>query len=113
MLWPVLRLVAGQNSETYAQDLVTTSNQYVVTTTPDYVPFLPVYDSSNNLIDPGLQVERSHFGCTAATCGTGVLPNQAACAVETGRDAGGQILPIGDCTTGITQDGPQGFVTFE
>ena len=58
MLWPVLRLVAGQNSETYAQDLVTTSNQYVVTTTPDYFPFLPVCDINGNLLDPGLQLER-------------------------------------------------------
>jgi hypothetical protein len=110
--WSVLRLVAGAQSG-YAQDLVTASNQYVVTTTPDYVPFYPVYDSNNNLLDPGLQIERSHFSCSSATCGPNVLPNQAACGVEAGRDAGGYILPINDCETGITQDGPGGLVTFE
>ena len=111
--WSVVRLVAAGASG-LAQDLVTASNQYVVTTTPDYVPFSPVYDSTGTvLLDPGLQIERSHFGCTSTTCGTGVLPNQAACGIEAGRDAGGAILTIGDCETGITQDGPGGIVDFE
>jgi hypothetical protein len=112
--WSVLRLAAAGAAEP-AQNLVTASNQYVVTTTPDYVPFYPVYDNNGNLLDPGLQIERSHFGCTTATCGQGTLPNQAACGIEAGRDAGGFVLPLGDCETGETQDGPgQGaVVTFE
>jgi hypothetical protein len=111
--WSVVRLVAG-SAAGLTQDLVNASNQYAVTTTPDYVPFFPVYDSTGTvLLDPGMQIERSHFGCTNSTCGKGVLPNQAACGIEAGRDAGGYILPINDCETGITQDGPGGLVNFE
>jgi hypothetical protein len=114
--WSVVRLVSAGATTGLAQDLVSSSNQYVVTTTPDYVPFAPTYDNNSNLIDPGLQIERSHFGCTTATCGQSVGPNppsQAACGVERGRDAGGAILTTGDCQTGLTQDGPQGIVTFQ
>ena len=124
--WSVLRLVAG-SAVSAATNLVNNSQKYVVSTVPDYIPFAavtcPASGSINGftctagaVIDPGLQIVRSHFGCTAATCGkTGpaVKPPVNAGSTERGRDAGGQILPIGTGTINLTQDAPQGFVKFQ
>jgi hypothetical protein len=108
--WSIVRLITSSSKLAAIQKLVNTSNTYVVSTTPDYVPFDPVLDSTGTVVlDPGLQFLRSHFGCVAATCGTNSFTsavNPPVNAPETGRDAGGSILPIGDTTTGFAQDGP-------
>ena len=114
--WSLLRLVAAGASGP-ANDLVNASNIYVVNTVPDYVPFNFVIGSDNvTIVDPGLQVLRSHFGCDAQTCGTNPftgLPNDPSQgAVELGRDAGGAILSFLDATTQLTQDG-LGVVSFQ
>jgi hypothetical protein len=115
--WSLLRLVAA-GAASAATALVNASNTYVVTTVPDYVPFNPVVSpiDGTTIIDPGLQVLRSHFGCDAQTCGTNSFtgapndPSQGA--VERGRDAGGAILSFLDSTTELTQDGV-GVVSFQ
>jgi len=108
--WSIVRLIVGSAKLANIQKLVATSNTYAVSTTPDYVPFDPVLAADGvTVLDPGLQFVRSHFGCVAATCGTNVFTsavNPPVNSPETGRDAGGSILPIGDNTTGYTQDGP-------
>jgi hypothetical protein len=66
-------------------------------------------------VDPGLQVLRSHYGCTIATCGlnfVGTAANPAFNSPERGRDAGGVVLPKGDIRVSLTQDG-FGFVYFQ
>lgn len=125
--WSVVRLVVGSASGA-ATALVNNSQKYVVTTVPDYVPFgqvlCPASGSvngfsctANTVIDPGLQLVRSHFGCTASLCGkqgTSVKPPLNAGSGERGRDAGGSILRIGDTTINLTQDAPQAnFVKFQ
>ena len=115
--WSLLRLVAA-GAAPNATALVNASNTYVVTTVPDYVPFNPVVSPIDGvtIIDPGLQVLRSHFGCDAQSCGTNSftgLPNDPSQgAVERGRDAGGEILSFLDSTTEQTQDGV-GVVSFQ
>jgi hypothetical protein len=116
--WSIVRLIAAGAAGS-AANLVATSNLYVVTTTPDYVPYSLVSDpNTGNTIDPGLQIQRSHFGCTAATCGNsaftgGVNPEVNSGAGEEGRDAGGAIILNGDPTAGMTQDSPMGIVAFQ
>jgi len=124
--WSVIRLVAATASS-LATALVNNSQKYVVSTVPDYVPFgavsCPASGSINGftctpgaVIDPGLTVVRSHFGCTALTCGTlagKVKPPVNTGTTERGRDAGGQILPLGTATINLTQDAPNGFVKFQ
>jgi len=117
--WSLLRLVATTGtggSSVAAQALVNASNIYAVTTVPDYVPFAAV-KSGTTVLDPGLQVLRSHYGCPAggyALCGyiTGTTVRTAANYPEAGRDAGGVILPIGDYKTNETQDATGGWGIF-
>jgi hypothetical protein len=115
--WSILRLVAAGGAAA-ANALVSASNVYVVTTVPDYVPFSPVVSPVDGvtIIDPGLQVLRSHFGCSAQACGINSFtgqPNDASQgAVERGRDAAGAILSFLDSTTEVTQDGV-GVVSFQ
>jgi hypothetical protein len=110
--WSIVRLITTSSRQTAVQNLVNTSNTYVVTTTPDYVPFdqVPAGMTGASVIDPGMQFLRSHFGCLAATCGTNSFtgnPSAPTNTPELGRDAGGAILVKADATTGFTQDGPE------
>jgi hypothetical protein len=113
--WSLLRLVATtgtSGSSTAATALVNASNIYAVTTVPDYVPFAAVKQGTTTL-DEGMQVLRSHFGCPASgyfMCGylTGTTVKSSANYPETGRDAGGSILPISDIRTNYAQDGSGG-----
>ncbi len=111
--WSAVRLIAGP-AWINANALVTASNVYAVTTTPDYIPYVTV-KSGTTIIDPGLNIVRSHYGCTLVTCGLNVLGtaiNPPFNSPEKGRDAGGQILPRGDLKVNFTQDG-FGFVLFQ
>jgi hypothetical protein len=115
--WSLLRLVTASTNQVNAQALVNAHAKFVVTTVPDYVPYNPVFAADGTtVLDPGLQVLRSHFGCDAQTCGTNGftgLPNDASQGTtELGRDAGGAILSFLDSTTGLTQDG-FGIVDFQ
>jgi len=111
--WSVVRLVAA-GAFANASALANASAVYAVTSTPDYVPFNTV-KSGVNIIDPGLQVLRAHYGCTQETCGLnflGTAVNPAFNFPERGRDAGGLILPKGDIKVNLTLDGV-GFVFFQ
>ena len=106
-------MIAG-NAWINAQSLANASNIYAVTTTPDYIPFNPV-KSGTTVADPGLQILRSHYGCTQVTCGLnffGTAVNPPFNYPERGRDAGGAILPKGDLKVNLTQD-EFGFVLFQ
>jgi hypothetical protein len=111
--WSMLRLIAA-GAYLNATMLVTAANVYAVNATPDYVPFAPV-KSGATVLDPGLHILRSHYGCTAVTCGVNAVTNHINAASnfpEKGRDAGGMILPIGDLRVNLTQD-EFGFVYFQ
>jgi hypothetical protein len=110
-------MVTSSTNQGNITALVTAHNQYVVNTVPDYVPYNTVFDLDGvTVLDPGLQVLRSHFGCDTQTCGanafTGLSNDPSQGAVELGRDAGGAILSSLDATTGLTQDG-FGIVVFQ
>lgn len=143
--WSLLRLVAGsvtvggQNPAANATALVAASNGYVVTTVPDYVPYAAVKCPTTGTIggisctvgavlDPGLLVVRSHYGCPSNTLGaTATTLQQAMCGVSTttgllnassnsadrGRDEGGMILQYKGSTVNETQSGANGFVVFK
>jgi len=111
--WSVVRLIAA-GAFVNATTLVNASNIYAVTTVPDYIPFNLV-KSGTTVVDPGLQILRSHYGCLQVTCGLnflGTAVNPPFNYPERGRDAGGQILPKGDIRVNLTQDG-FGFVYFQ
>jgi hypothetical protein len=88
--WSVLRLVSNGTGLTNAKALVKSSQQFVVTSVPDYVPVTKTVAGS--ITDPGLLLVRSHYqqydgagnlmGAAATNCGT----------AEAGGDAGGSVL---------------------
>jgi hypothetical protein len=110
--WSTLRLVSNGTALTNAKALVAKSQQFVVTSIPDYVPFAKTV--AGGITDPGLLIVRSHYqqkdgasnllGGAAVNCGT----------AEAGGDMGGWILPfVGGktCPTTPIQEvqGNQGF----
>jgi hypothetical protein len=85
--WSLLRMVTSSTNQGNITALVTAHNQYVVNTVPDYVPYNTVFDLDGvTVLDPGLQVLRSHFGCDTQTCGanafTGLSNDPSQGAVE-------------------------------
>jgi hypothetical protein len=111
--WSILRLVSNGTGLTNSNALVKASQQYVVTTTPDYVPFTKTV--AGGITDPGLLILRSHYqqkdGAIPADLLGGAPVNHGT--TEAGGDMGGQILPCATTTTcsSTTQNvqGPQGF----
>ncbi len=95
--WSIVRLVSNGTGLTNAKALVTKSNAFVVTSVPDYVPFVKV--TAGGTVDPGLLIRRSHYqeydgagnflGAAPVNNGT----------TEAGGDAGGQILSCATTTT--------------
>lgn len=145
--WSLLRLIAdttttnGQNAYTNATALVAMSNMYAVASVPDYVPYAKVICPTNTtvngiqsactakgILDPGLPVIHSHYGCAAADatttttqalqraiCGVNLsgIVVKAADATDLGRDAGGSVIQLSDVLLDYTLDGPDGgFVPF-
>jgi len=96
--WSVLRLVSNGQPLTYATSLVHNSQQFVVTSVPDYVPATKVVIGGVTA-DPGLLYLRSHY---QQYDGSGALIGAAPVdkgATEAGGDMGGCILPSGKTTT--------------
>ena len=101
--WSLLRLVSNGTPLKNAEALVKASQQVVVTSVPDYVPFVKTVAGS--FTDPGLLYLRSHYqqydgagtliGAAPVNKGTG----------ETGGDLGGQILPDTSTTVQHVQGG--------
>jgi hypothetical protein len=95
--WSVLRLVSNGTGLTNATTLITHSQQFVVTSVPDYVPAKKTI--AGGITDPGLTFQRSHYqqydgagtfiGAAPVNSGTG----------EAGGDMGGCIIKNGVKTT--------------
>ena len=110
--WSLLRLVATGTASTAAGELVKGSNQYVVTSVPDYIPYAAV--TAGGTADFGLKLLRSHYLQRSGATGGPLLEkctgNVAANSPECGGDMGGLIIPnaIGVTTykrVQIVQDG--------
>ena len=104
--WSLLRLVAATSTNTGA--LAAASNKYVVSTTPDYVPYNAA--TVGGTTDLGLKLLRSHYqqrdgaGVNLGkSCPSACLPVYNATATENGGDMGGMIIPTTIGTTTYEQ----------
>jgi hypothetical protein len=96
--WSLLRIVATGAANTNAVALAKASNQFVVTSVPDYVPAKPV-TGIPGITELGLKLVRSHY---QQEDGSGVKLGKAATNVpENGGDMGGMIIPT---TIGVTTE---------
>jgi hypothetical protein len=90
--WTDLRAVSNGTPLTALKTLITSSQSFVVTTEPDFVPAVKV-----GLTDPGLPLLRSHY------TQEGVAPINVSANGDRGGDAGGCILTsTGSVTTSDT-----------
>jgi hypothetical protein len=90
--WSNLRSISNGTALAALQLLVKSSNSYVVTSTPDYVPATKV-----GTTDPGLPLLRSHY------LQEGVTPVNVSSTGDKGGDAGGCVLSsTGIATTSDT-----------
>jgi hypothetical protein len=88
--WSVLRIVSNGTALTAAKALVTKSQAFVVTSVPDYVPFLKV--KAGTITDPGLAIVRSHYQqYDGAGNLLGAAPVNSG-KLEAGGDMGGYIF---------------------
>jgi len=97
--WSLLRLVSNGTASTNAAQLVKASNSFVVTSTPDYVPYGAI--TASGVADLGLKVLRSHY---EQKDGNGNQLGAAGAATnvpEKGGDMGGFIIPT---TIGVTTE---------
>jgi hypothetical protein len=104
--WSVLRLISNGTALTNSKALVKVSQELVVTSVPDYVPFVKTV--AGGVTDPGLLYLRSHY---QQYDGAGTLIGAAPVntgTTEAGGDLGGQILPVTAKTTQQVQ-GDQGL----
>jgi hypothetical protein len=92
--WSILRLVSDGAALANVKLMVASSQTYVVTSTPDYVPAVKVV--AGTFTDPGLQLLRSHYLQSA------VSPvNFSTTTGDLGGDEGGCILGNADQATGL------------
>jgi hypothetical protein len=102
--WSILHMLYGTSQTTPVKDLIATSNTYVVTTVPDYVPAAAVTTAANSTCgtaaykDLGLLLVRSHYaeldGNGAAIGTAPVFPGiSTSNTTGNGGDAGGMIIP--------------------
>jgi hypothetical protein len=95
--WSLLRIISNGTPLTNAKALVKASQQFVVTSVPDFVPFVKTV--AGGITDPGLLLVRSHY---QQRDGAGNFIGAAAVnsgASESGGDIGGEILPCPTTTT--------------
>lgn len=100
--WSVVRLVSNGAGLTAATALVIHSQQFVVTSVPDYIPFAKTV--AGGTTDPGLLYLRSHY---QQYSGDGTLIGAAPVnkgSTEAGGDMGGCILHNSGSTSTKTQD---------
>jgi hypothetical protein len=119
--WSLLHLVFNATQATPVKDLIATSNSYVVTSVPDYIPDAVVTAAAGSTCgtaaykDMGLLLVRSHYEqFTGAGVALGVAPAYPGIATSNttggGGDMGGMIIPtaLGAATayqTYMTQSG--------
>jgi hypothetical protein len=95
--WSLLRLVSNGTPLTNAKALIKASQEFVVTSVPDYVPALKT--TAGGITDPGLLLVRSHYQqYDGAGTFLGAAPVNSG-TTEAGGDAGGIIL---SCATTAT-----------
>jgi hypothetical protein len=104
--WSLIRVVSNGTPLKNAEALVKVAQAFVVTSVPDFVPF--VKTTAGGITDPGLLLVRSHYqqydgGGTLI----GVAPVNSG-KTEAGGDLGGEILPSTSTTTQNVQ-GEQGL----
>jgi hypothetical protein len=104
--WSILRLAYGTAQATPVTDLITASNKFVVTSTPDYIPFAAVSIAANGacgtkaFAEPGVKVWRSHYQqLDGEDRPLGKAPVNTDTA-DVGGDMGGAIL-IYEATLGL------------
>jgi hypothetical protein len=109
--WSIIRVVSNGTALKNAETLVKEAQEFVVTSVPDFVPF--VKTTAGGITDPGLLLVRSHY---QQYDGSGTLIGAAPVnsgTKEAGGDFGGTILPCAAKTTcsTVTQDvqGEQGL----
>jgi hypothetical protein len=95
--WSLLRLVSNGTALTNAKALAKVSQEYVVTSVPDFVPFVKTV--AGGITDPGLLYLRSHYQqYDGAGALIGAAPIDSG-TTEAGGDLGGEILPCASTST--------------
>jgi hypothetical protein len=107
--WSLLRLLYAATNAAAAQDLITSSNKYAVTSVPDYIPYAKITVAANGgcgtaaFTDPGFPLLRSHYQQRdGADDALGKAPVNAVGATEAGGDQGGFIIPVVSILTQAT-----------
>lgn len=114
--WSLLHLVYDTSQATGVKDLITTSNTYVVTSVPDYIPASKVTAAAGGTcgtaayVDIGLNLVRSHYESldgNGAALGTAPAYPGTTTSNTTGggADMGGMIIPT-------SLGGPTAFQTY-
>ncbi len=88
--WNILRVVSNGTALTNLRTLITHSQQFVVTTVPDYVPATKV--TAGGQTDPGMVLLRSHYQEVGGGVKIGPAPINIAATGDKGGDMGGCIL---------------------
>jgi hypothetical protein len=99
--WSILRLISSGSALTSAKALTKISQELVVTSVPDFVPFVKTV--AGGITDPGLLYLRSHY---QQYDGAGTLIGAAPIntgTTEAGGDVGGQVLTSTSKTTQLVQ----------
>jgi hypothetical protein len=95
--WSLLRLISNGTGLTNAKALAKASQAFVVTSVPDFVPFVKTV--AGGITDPGLLLVRAHYQqYDGAGTLIGVAPVNSG-TTESGGDIGGEILSCPAVTT--------------
>jgi hypothetical protein len=106
--WNVLRIISTGTALTNAEKVIASSQAFVVTSVPDYVPATStkVTINSKAFTDPGLTLIRSHYQQTDGNGNKlGGAPVNSG-TTEAGGDIGGAIITPANTGTQLIQDEP-------
>ncbi|MFZ3341028.1 MAG: hypothetical protein WA213_09115 [Terriglobales bacterium] len=109
--WSLLRVVSTGAALAAAEAVIKDSQSYVITTTPDYIPALPVKNiiiNGSKFTDPGITILRSHY---QQVDGSGAAIGKAPVntgKTEAGGDMGGCIQPSASLALQLVQSAPAG-----
>ncbi|MGB9235590.1 MAG: hypothetical protein WCC04_14360 [Terriglobales bacterium] len=102
--WSLLRVVSTGTALTNVEKVIKSSQSYVVTTTPDYIPAVKV--TAGGIADPGLTLVRSHYQQVDGTGTTNIGGVPKNTSPDTGGDMGGCILtPATNAAKQLIQQG--------
>jgi len=106
--WSLLRVVSTGTALTQAEKVIGSSQAFVVTSVPDYIPATSVKTTINgkSFTDPGVSLIRSHYQQTDGN-GNALGPKPVnAGKTEAGGDMGGCIETSTNVGTQLIQNGP-------